>query len=108
MRVKTGMKITGDSNATTLPANMGLLAPLVATVITPSFSFDVVTSHAMILQQRPKIGDRVAAHLFWPFHISVRVAGSTAEEMMTPIKTYNHPILEGISEAQRHSSTGLT
>jgi hypothetical protein len=87
------MKITGDSSATTLPASMGLLAPEVATVITPSLSFAVVTSHAMILQQRPKIGDKVAAHLFCPFHIRVRVAGRTAEEIMTPMKTYNQPML---------------
>jgi len=58
------MKMTGESKATTLPANIGLFAPEVATVMTPSFSLEVVTSHAVMLQHSPKIGDSVAAHLF--------------------------------------------
>lgn len=81
------MKITGDNRATTLPANMGLLAPEVATVMTPSFSLEVVTSQAVMLQHNPRMGERVAAHLFWPFHMRVRVAGRTADEIMTPMKT---------------------
>jgi hypothetical protein len=93
IKVSTGMKIIGDSSATTFPANMGLFAPEVSTVMTPSLSLEVVTNHAVILQARPRIGDNVAAIRFWPFHIRVRVAGRTAEEIMTPMKTYSHPIL---------------
>ena len=93
IKVSTGMKIMGESSATTLPANMGLFAPDVATEMTPSLSLEVVTSHAVILHARPRIGERVAAMRFWPFHIRVRVAGKTAEEMMTPMKTYSHPML---------------
>lgn len=79
---------------------MGLLAPEVATVMTPSFSLEVVTSQAVILQHNPRTGERVAAHLFWPFHMRVRVAGRTADEIMTPMKTYSHPILFDISDFQ--------
>ena len=85
MAVKSGMKINGESKATTFPANMGLLAPVESTEMLPN-SFEAVTSHAMREQQSPSGGVRVAAHLFWPDHIKVRVAGSTAEEMMTPMR----------------------
>lgn len=88
----------GDSRATTLPANIGLLAPEVSTVMTPSLSLAVVTSQVVMLQHNPRTGERVAAHLFWPFHIRVRVAGRTADEIMTPMKTYSHPILFNVSE----------
>lgn len=47
--------------------------------------FLAVTSHAMRELARPRIGDRVAAIMFCLFHISVRVAGRTAEEIITPI-----------------------
>jgi len=87
------MKMAGDSSATTFPANIGLLAPDVSTEMTPSLSFEVVTSHAVKLQQRPRMGLKVAAQKFWPFHIKVNVAGSTAELMITPMKTYSQPIL---------------
>jgi hypothetical protein len=97
IKVSTGIKITGDSNATTFPANMGLLAPEVATEMTPSLSLEVVTNQAVILHMRPKIGLSVAAILFCPLHINVRVAGRTAEEMMTPMKTYNQPMLRLVS-----------
>jgi hypothetical protein len=93
MRVRTGMKIIGESSATTFPANMGLLAPEVATVMTPSLSLEVVTSQAVRLHASPRIGLSVAAQKFWPFHMRVRVAGRTAEEMMTPMKTYSQPML---------------
>jgi hypothetical protein len=98
MSVSTEINNTGESSATTLPASMGLLAPDVSTVMTPSLSFEVAMSQAGILQQSPRTGERVAAHLFWPFHIKVRVAGRTAEEMMTPMKTYSHPILYVVSQ----------
>jgi hypothetical protein len=101
IKVSTGIKIIGDSSATTFPANMGLLAPDVATEITPSFSLDVVTNQAVRLHMRPKMGLSVAAILFWPFHINVRVAGRTAEEMITPMKTYNQPMLGTISKHLR-------
>jgi hypothetical protein len=93
IKVRTGMKIMGESSATTLPANIGLLAPDVATLITPSLSLEVVTNQAVRLQMRPRMGLRVAAQKFWPFHIRVNVAGRTAEEMMTPMKTYSQPML---------------
>ncbi len=37
---------------------------------------------------RPRIGERVAAIVFCLLHISVRVAGMTAELIMTPIIRY--------------------
>jgi hypothetical protein len=57
------MKMTGDSSATTFPANMGLFAPEVATLMTPLLSLEVVTSQVVMLQQMPRTGLRVAAHL---------------------------------------------
>lgn len=44
-----------------------------------------VTSQAMRELASPRIGERVAAIMFCLLHIKVRVAGRTAEEMMTPI-----------------------
>lgn len=109
IKVRTGMKIMGESNATTFPANIGLLAPDVATLMTPSLSFEVVTSHAVRLQARPRIGLSVAAQKFWPFHIRVNVAGRTAEEMMTPMKTYNQPMLQIVSFwSEQHLDFNLT
>ena len=87
IKVRRGMKIMGERRATTFPANMGLFAPDVSTVMRPSLSLEVVTSQAVRLQMRPRIGLRVAAQKFCPFHIRVRVAGRTALEMMTPMKT---------------------
>jgi hypothetical protein len=94
IKVSTGMKIIGESSATTLPANMGLLAPDVSTLMTPLLSFEVVTNQAVRLHASPRIGLSVAAQKFWPFHIKVSVAGKTADEIMTPMKTYNQPMLE--------------
>jgi hypothetical protein len=93
IKVSTGMKIMGESSATTFPASIGLFAPEVATEMTPLLSFEVVTNQAVRLQARPRIGLSVAAQKFWPFHIKVNVAGSTAEEMMTPMNTYSQPML---------------
>lgn len=84
MRVKIGMKISGESKATTLPANMGLLAPVHVTESSPH-SFLAVTSHAMSEQTKPRGGLKVAACQLKPDHMSVKVAGTTAEEIMTPI-----------------------
>ena len=44
-----------------------------------------VTNQAMRATISPSTGDRAAATQFWSFHIKVRVAGSTADEMMQPI-----------------------
>lgn len=51
-----------------------------------------VTSQAIKLQTRPRIGDKVAAHLFCFFHSKVRDAGKTAELTMTPMRRYRYPI----------------
>jgi len=59
------------------------LAPVLATERLPD-SFLAVTSQAIRELARPRTGLRVAAIAFCFFHISVRVAGRTAEEMMTP------------------------
>ena len=59
------------------------LAPVLATERLPD-SFWAVTSHAMSELARPRTGLSVAAMAFCFFHIKVRVAGRTAEEMMTP------------------------
>ncbi len=84
IRVKIGMKISGESNATTLPANMGLLAPVLLTERSPP-SFFAVTSHAISEQTNPRGGLKVAACQLNPDHMRVKVAGITADEMMTPI-----------------------
>ena len=91
MRVKRGVKTSGESRAATLPANMGLLEPVHATSMEPQVLL-AVTSQAMRATQRPRGGVSVAAHLLCPAHIKVRVAGMTAEEMMTPIMTYRYPM----------------
>lgn len=44
-----------------------------------------VTSQATRATASPSGGDRAAATQFWSFHIKVKVAGSTADEMMQPI-----------------------
>ncbi len=44
-----------------------------------------VTSQAMRATASPRGGDKAAAIQFWSFHIKVKVAGSTADEMMQPI-----------------------
>lgn len=38
------------------------------------------------------MGEKVAAHLFCFFHRSVNDAGSTALEIMTPIRRYRYPM----------------
>lgn len=52
------------------------------------YCFLAVTNHAMRELMRPRIGERVAAIVFCLLHISVRVAGMTAELIMTPIIRY--------------------
>ncbi len=59
------------------------LLPVLATDRLP-YCFFAVTSHAINEQASPKIGESAAAAKFCLFHISVSVAGSTAEEIMTP------------------------
>lgn len=59
------------------------LAPVLATEMLPD-SFLAVTSQAIRELARPRTGLRAAAMAFCFFHIRVRVAGRTAEEMMTP------------------------
>ncbi len=86
MSVKRGVKIRGERSAMTFPANIGLLEPVQSTFKAPQV-FLAVTSQAMTAQARPRGGVRVAAHLLWPAHIMVRVAGMTADEIMTPIIT---------------------
>ena len=58
-------------------------APVLATDRLPP-SFLAVTSHAINEHASPSIGERAAAAKFCLLHINVNVAGSTAEEMMTP------------------------
>lgn len=82
--VNTGTKINGESKATTLPASMGLLPPVLSTERLPD-SLLAVTSQAIREQTRPRIGDKVAATMFCPDQRRVRAAGKTAEDMMTPI-----------------------
>ena len=65
INVKIATKTMGESRAATFPANMGLLEPVQATLRSPH-SFLAVTSQAMRAQMRPRIGERDAAHLFWP------------------------------------------
>ena len=59
------------------------LLPVLATERLP-YSFFAVTSHAIKEQASPRTGESAAAAKFCLFHISVNVAGSTAEEIMTP------------------------
>jgi hypothetical protein len=59
-------------------------APVVATVRTPP-SFLAVTSQAIREQAKPRTGVKVAAAQLCLLHISVKLAGSTAEEIMTPM-----------------------
>lgn len=59
------------------------LLPVLATDKLP-YSFFAVTSHAINEQASPRIGESAAATRFCLFHISVNVAGSTADEIMTP------------------------
>jgi len=86
MSVKRGVKISGERSAMTFPANMGLLEPVQSTSSLPQV-FLAVTSQAIRAHARPKGGVSVAAHALWPAHIMVRVAGMTADEIMTPIIT---------------------
>lgn len=65
IRVKIATRTIGDSRAATLPASMGLLEPVQATLKSPQ-SFLAVTSQAIRAQMRPRIGERDAAHLFCP------------------------------------------
>lgn len=50
--------------------------------------FLAVTSQAISELARPRMGERVAAMVFCLLHIRVRVAGRTAELMITPIMRY--------------------
>lgn len=59
------------------------MAPVLATDRLPPCFF-AVTSQAIREHTRPKMGERVAAARFCLLHIRVRVAGTTADEMMTP------------------------
>ena len=61
----------------------GYFAPVLATERVP-YCFLAVTSQAIRAQARPSMGVRAAAARFCFFHIRVRVAGRTAEPMMTP------------------------
>ena len=72
------------------------LLPVLSTLRLPNCLF-AVTSQAIRELARPRIGERVAAMVFCLDHISVRVAGRTAEEMMTPIIRYKYPIEMPIS-----------
>ena len=63
------------------------LLPVLSTERLP-YCFLAVTSQAMRELMRPRIGDRVAAMVFCLLHIRVRVAGRTAELMITPIIRY--------------------
>lgn len=60
------------------------LLPVLSTERLP-YCFLAVTSQAIRELVRPRIGERVAAIMFCCFHIRVKAAGRTAEEMMTPI-----------------------
>jgi len=59
-------------------------ALVLSTVRTP-LSFLAVTSQAVKEQAKPRIGVKVAAAQLCLLHISVKLAGSTAEEIMTPM-----------------------
>ena len=61
------------------------LLPVLATERFP-VCFFAVTSQAVREQMRPRKGVKVAATVFCLLHIRERVAGRTADEMMTPIK----------------------
>jgi hypothetical protein len=74
-----------------LPASIGLFAPVEEIERLP-LSLLVVTSQAIREHVRPKIGVAVAATAFCHFHMTVRVAGMTAEDTMTPINRYRYPI----------------
>ncbi len=57
---------------------------MLSTVRLP-FCFLAVTSQVIKELMRPRMGERVAAIVFCCFHIRVRAAGRTAEDIMTPI-----------------------
>ena len=59
IKVKIGIRTRGDNNATTLPANIGLLEPVHATLRLPQ-SFFAVTSHAITAKMRPNMQERDA------------------------------------------------
>ena len=61
-------------------------APVLSTDNDPP-CFLAVTSHAIREHMRPRMGERAAAARFCLLHIRVKLAGSTAEEMMTPCFT---------------------
>lgn len=71
MSVKMATRTIGDSKAATLPASIGLLEPVHSTPRLPH-SFLAVTSHAVRAQPRPMMGDKDAAHLFWPDLLNFR------------------------------------
>ena len=58
--MRRGTKITGDSRATTLPTSIGVLAPVVSTERVPDVAC-VVPSQAAMEQQKPRMGEKVAA-----------------------------------------------
>ena len=58
-------------------------APVLATDRSPPCFF-AVTSQAINEQTRPRIGESAAAARFCLLHIKVSVAGTTAEDMITP------------------------
>jgi hypothetical protein len=71
--------------------SIGLLAPKLSTLNEPP-SLEAVTIQVIKEQTRPSGGLSIAAHLFCLVHMSVKVAGSTADEIITPIIKYRKPI----------------
>ena len=71
--------------------SIGLFAPKLSTLKVP-LSLEAVTIQAIREKRRPRGGLSIAAHLFCFVHMSVKDAGSTAEEMITPIIKYRKPI----------------
>ncbi len=63
------------------------LLPVLSTERLP-YCFLAVTSHAVRELTSPRMGEKVAAMVFCLLHIKVRVAGMTAELMITPIIRY--------------------
>ncbi len=63
------------------------LLPVLSTERLPD-CFLAVTSQAIRELMRPRIGERVAAIMFCCFHMRVRAAGRTADEIITPIMRY--------------------
>lgn len=65
--------------------------PVLSTERLP-YCFLAVANQAIRELARPKMGESVAASIFCLPHIKVRVAGRTAEDMMTPIIKYKYPM----------------